>query len=187
MNASEKKERLIEAAVALLDAAPNKRLKTTNLNKALFYLDLIALRDYGETITRSNYCAFENGPVVAFYKEALIDELAARNLAKQDEDGMSKPIVLQQGIKSFRYIDDDQRESAATIARHIGALDARTASDLSHKNPGWREARTRGERASIDMTLAMQQVIDQDPWLDQPLTADEKEALSSSADTVAWN
>lgn len=187
MNASEKKERLIEAAVALLDAAPNKRLKTTNLNKALFYLDLIALRDYGETITGCNYCAFENGPVVDFYKEALIDELAGRNLAKQDDDGMSKPIVLQQGIKSFRYIDDDQRESAANIARHIGAIDARQASDLSHKNPGWKEARGRGDRATIDMLLAMQQVIDQDPWLEQPLTDDEKEAISKSTDTLAWN
>lgn len=187
MNAAEKKERLIEAAVALLDAAPNKRLKTTNLNKALFYLDLIALRDYGETVTRCNYRAFENGPVVDFYKEALIDELAKRNLAKQDEDGMSKPIVLQQGIPSFRFIDDDQRESAANIARRIGALDARRASDLSHKNPGWQDARCRGERAMIDMMLAMQQVIDQDPWLDQPVTPDEAEALANTAETQAWN
>jgi len=187
MNASEKKERLIEAACALLDAAPSKRLKTTNLNKALFYLDLIALRDYGATITGCEYRAFENGPVVNRYKEALIDELVGRNLAKQDEEGMSKPLVLQTCISSFRYIDDEQRECAANIARHIGGIDARKASDLSHKNPGWREARRRGDCATIDMFLAMQQVMDKDPWLDESLTPDELEALSSSSDSSSWN
>ena len=53
MSTNEKSERLIEAAAAILNAAPDHRLNAVVLNKALFYLDLASLRDRGELLIRS--------------------------------------------------------------------------------------------------------------------------------------
>ena len=61
MSSNEKSERLIEAAAAILNAAPDRRLNAVVLNKALFYLDLASLRDRGETVTHNSYIALEKG------------------------------------------------------------------------------------------------------------------------------
>lgn len=75
MEPNEKSRRLIEAACAVLHAAPDRSLNAVVLNKALFYLDLASLRDRGETITHNSYIALQNGPVVAKYPQRLIKPL----------------------------------------------------------------------------------------------------------------
>ena len=88
----EKSLRLVEAAAVLLEGAPHHALNVTNLNKALFYLDLVALRDRGDTITRTTYLALTQGPVVAKYPTRLVQALENARLARQITSGMAKPI-----------------------------------------------------------------------------------------------
>lgn len=169
MDDPEKTARLIEAAVALLEGAPGRRMQITNLNKALFYLDLAALRDTGETITHNDYVAMDKGPVVNEYK-TLVKELAKRNLAHQDVVGLEQPVVLDEPLKTYRYLDDFARSLAAQVASFVASHSAAGVSDLSHRNPGWQMAfnKSRGRKrapAPIDMYLAMQQLADKDPWL----------------------
>lgn len=183
----EQRDKLIEAAVALLDAAPGKRLQITNLNKALFYLDLAALRDLGKTLTGCTYVAYERGPVVDRYQSALVDELVVGGFARQDDLGMSKPLVLERPIMSFQHMDDYHRQLAALVAAHIAEQTAKGVSDWSHKNPGWLAARSLGESVPIDMLLALQQVVNSDPWLSEPLNEEERAALDDSGEAaVPW-
>lgn len=193
MEEAEKRERLIEAAVALLEASPGHRMQITNLNKALFYLDLAALRDSGQTLTGNVYVALEHGPILHGYKEALIQELEQRGLVHQDVDGLGKPVVLDGDLRSYRYLDDHWRAVAAKIADFVVSRSAKEISKLSHENAGWsvawRQGGARGRSpAPIDMFIAMQQLLDADPWLTEPADEEFAAALKDAAtgDDEPW-
>ena len=100
------RHRLLEAAAALLSAAKDKRLNTTNLNKAVFYLDLFALRYLGAPVTRSAFIALKLGPVVAKYEKRLIKPLMEEGIAVQEEEGMAKPIRLVREPSSHFLSDE---------------------------------------------------------------------------------
>lgn len=180
-------ERLLNAAAALLEALPGHKLSTTQLNKALFYFDLAHLRDFGETYTGTTYIALRQGPVVAKYKDRLVKTLEAEGIARQGSDGRSKPIQL-----------DDERPSgwgsmdaeAGTLARRVAdwahRKRATEISDFSHRNPGWKHAYDTGcGRSSsprpINLVLALQQIVDEDPWLARPLEPSEEDAFGREA------
>lgn len=184
-NKSEQRQRLLEAAVAVLQAVPGRKLNAVVLNKALFYLDLIALRDLGHPITGSAYVALQNGPVVAKYKKRLIQALKDEGLAEQLDAGPAKPIRLKTAPETFAFVGDRERELVAEIAQGVGRFTSTRASDFSHDNPGWQMAqetgKMRGHPAPIDMFIAMQQVLDDDPWLSEKLD-DETRAIAERAD-----
>src|SRR5437773_2192449 len=77
------RNKLLEAAMALLQASPRQQLNIVVLNKALFYLDLHALRDLGKTVTDQEYVALPQGPVVDSYKNILIKPLVEGGMAEQ--------------------------------------------------------------------------------------------------------
>ena len=188
MDGSEKSERLIEAASAVLDAAPGQRLNAVVLNKTLFYLDLASLRDRGLTVTENPYIALENGPVVAKYPQRLIGQLEARGIAKQisEWDG-SKPIVLGMPLKEFKYLDAETLTLVSVVTAFFANATSRQASDFSHENPGWElawnEFRHSGRPAAINLLIALQQIIEDDPWMDLPLFNDDE--LLAAADSGA--
>lgn len=83
--------RLTEAVAAVLSGTPQRKLKIVVLNKALFYLDLYALRDLGHTVTGAQFVAFENGPVVEGYRRRVVGACERRGIAKQLTHGKSMP------------------------------------------------------------------------------------------------
>jgi hypothetical protein len=174
-DAREREERLVEAAMAVLQATPDQELKIVLLNKALFYLDLVALRDTGETVTHATYVALKQGPVVAKYPERLVPALEKRGLALQGQDGDAKPVRVTKVLSEFQYLVGELRDVAEAIGKKVAGLTSAQASNFSHDNPGWQVAYSTGLGAgsrvkTIDMTLAMQQLddapADRDSWLD---------------------
>lgn len=178
MNTEERSDRLIEAACAILNVVANHRLNIVVLNKALFYLDLVSLRDVARPVTHSSYIAIQQGPVVAKYPQRLIGQLETRGLAKQlsEWDG-SKPIQLEKLPDRFEYLDSQALTFASAVASNFATMNSRQASDYSHGNPGWRLAwndyRRTGRPVVIDMRIAMQQVIEDDPWMETPPSEEE--------------
>ena len=61
---------------------------------------------------------------------------------------------------------------------------SRQASDYSHENPGWKrawiESQRTGKPSAVNMLVAMQQIIEADPWMEVPLIDDDK--LLAAAD-----
>jgi hypothetical protein len=183
---AEKGERLVEAGAAVLSGFASRRANVTVLQKVLFYTDLFALRDTGETVTRSAYIALPQGPVVSQYEGRLIRPMTKRGIADQIVEGMAKPIVLKQEPK-YRLLSASEVAAARDTAR---AFDARKmtsagASKLSHENPGWMLAWSQGlggpdrKPKPINMVLAMQQILDADSWLDVQFSAGESEAFDA--------
>jgi Protein of unknown function (DUF4065) len=182
-------EKLVEAAVALLESAPGQRMQVTNLNKGLFYLDLTALRDRGETLTGRAYLAMRQGPVLHGYRDELIPELTARDLARQDDEGMGKPVVLTGRLQSFRFMDDYLRAKAKDVAQFVASHSAGGISERSHKNPGWTIAWEKGGKrnlapAPIDMLIALQEIVDSDPWVSERSDDEFISRVESNADDV---
>ncbi len=177
MESNEKSQRLIEAASAVLNAAPDRRLNIVVLNKALFYLDLASLRDRGATITHNAFIAIQNGPVIAKYPRRLISQLETRGIARQVSlwDG-SKPIVLESCPPHFTFLDSDAMILASAVTTFFADASSRQASDYSHENPGWKrawiESQRTGKPSAVNMRVAMQQIIEADPWMEVPLVDD---------------
>ncbi len=172
---------LLEAAAVLLEGAGGSLL-TTSLNKALFYLDLHALLDTGATVTGETYVALRAGPVVEGYRERLIGELERTRIAMQDDDNPSyMPVILRHPVKPTR-LGAGLVAMAHTIGRWAASKQAVELSDFSHENPAWQLAwdRGSGQGSSIDMRLAIQQLADADPWLDEPLSPSEKSAFGAA-------
>lgn len=172
ISADERRGRLVEAAAKILEHTPKRRLNVVVLNKALFYVDLLALRDLGETVTRNTYVALPNGPVIAKYPERLIRPLEKSGIAQQVADGMAKPVQLLREVEPVHL-----QEVEVDLAGQVGEIMSRTtsyhASVYSHENPAWRLAYDQGLGAQrgakpINMVLAMQQLVDEDPWLTAP-------------------
>lgn len=192
MDTNEKSERLVEAASAILAAAPGRRLNAVVLNKTLFYLDLASLRDRGATVTGNPYIAIQQGPVVAKYQQRLIAQLEARGIARQiNEWNGAKPIRLEAPLEHFRFLDADAMALASAVTAFFAEATSKQASDYSHLNPGWQLAwndyRRLGKPSAIDMRIAMQQIVEDDPWMEAPvLEDDEILAAADAEDGVDW-
>ena len=128
MEPEERSERLIEAASAILNAAPDRRLNIVVLNKALFYLDLASLRDRGATITHNAFIAIQHGPVIAKYPKRLVGQLEGLGIAKQISqwDG-SKPIVLESCRPHFNFLDSEAMILASAVTNFFADAGGRHA------------------------------------------------------------
>lgn len=182
---NEKRRRLLEAAVAILRETPDGCLQITNLNKALFYLDLVALRDLGERITKTAFVALKQGPVVARYQRRVVGDLESAGWARQNDalgHDDARPVALCNAGRDleFEYLGEAERRLARAVAIHFSKTSAKAASDYSHRNLGWKTAfeQRHGKGAvPIDMHLALQQVAEDDPWLDEPADAEFDQAV----------
>lgn len=178
MEPETKRQRLIEAAAVALRAAPGRSLGRVQLNKALFYADLVALLELGRPITGAKYVAIEAGPVVSDYKRTLLKRLVKSNVAEVDglaDDGMTKPVVLKDE-PHYSLLDKDEREILTRYGHLASQFTASALSDISHENPGWKLAWDTGRGGGdgvrvINMRIALQQLVDDDTWLTAP--ADE--------------
>jgi hypothetical protein len=74
------------------------------------------------------------------------------------------------------------------IVRWCSGKTSRGVSRISHYNPGWRIAfenadHAGGQKQVIDPYVAMQQIVDKDPWLHEPLSQKSR-SVCESADNV---
>jgi len=171
--------KLISAAAAILDEIESKQLNIVVLNKALFYLDLYALRDLGETVTGAQFVALKNGPVVASYKTRLVAALRDHGVAEQylEYSGYGKPVKLIDSDKA-EPLKNSEHRLVRDIAASFSGTTSAMAVDYSHHNPGWIAAKRKGVGTPINMLLAMQQLAHDDPWLDEELTEEEEAELA---------
>jgi hypothetical protein len=178
--------KLMEASMALLQAAPDGQLNIVVLNKGLFYLDLIALRDVGRTVTGERYVALPQGPVVEGYGTKIVKALEAAGLAEQLVDGRARPVRITKRLPSFKCLTDTEVQLAGEVAKAVSPFTSRLLSDYSHHNSGWLLAR-RGAieglpAPEINMRVALQQIAwaDDDDWME----AEPDEALAAEIENA---
>jgi len=167
-------------AVGLLLDYADTTLPMVPLVKGLFYLDLTWLRDHGTTFTGVNYVALDHGPVPDNYKGRL---------KKMEEDGLIQlgEVPLAPGIvaKPVTLLvpppppEPDLGRVARELAEWVGR--GRRSVDLSeiaHKNVAWQQAFHQGGNGTpINMIAALDQILEPDPWLDDPVDPRERAAV----------
>lgn len=160
----------LEAAIRLRDAAiaalrgGGGELNIVLLVKALFFADLLALRDLGAPMTRTAYMGLAQGPVLAKYRQRLVAPLVNANLAVEKRVGHAKPLALTAVGESEAPALLTAREVARARAtgEFFGNMTSTDASHYSHLNPGWiaaeakRLASPNGKVSQINMMLALQ-------------------------------
>lgn len=170
---TDRTQRVIEAAMAILQATPGKRLGITVLNKAMFYAELCTLRDTGRPLTGCDFIALPQGPVLAHYDRALVRALEQRGLAEQTQDGWEKPVLVRTTLDRFDHLTAEERGIAELVARKFHDKSAAWVSEFSHENLAWQEAFRAGVGSKIDLDLGMQQMVEDDAWIEgdaDPLT-----------------
>lgn len=174
--------------MALLQATSTGKLNIVALNKALFYMDLAALRDLGHTVTGQKYIALPQGPVVAAYDRKLVRDLKNAGLAEQVQDGRAKPMVVRHRIETFQHLAPFELELARSIGAFIGNYTSTFLSTYSHMNPGWQLARAAHVEGApgkeIDLLVAMQQLAQDDEdetWIDEPVDEDLASRVAGAA------
>ena len=84
------------------------------------------------------------------------------------------------------------RDVAREVAEFCARKTVTSLSDISHKNPGWDIAWKEGQRKGcvrpINMLIAMQQIVDDDPWMQRPLDEAERAACERAdvAGSQTW-
>lgn len=198
MGNTNKPTRLMEAAMALLQGAPEGQLNIVVLNKALFYTDLIALRDFGHTVTEEVYVALPQGPVVDNYTSKIVRALSSAGLAEQLEIGRAKPVRVTKRMDAFARLSDQELKLATDVARMFAPNTSTLLSNFSHNNPGWvlaRKSAVEGRPApEINLRIAMQQVAwsddddNEDGWMLMPLNEQvAAEAEQAHTATKPWD
>ncbi len=138
----------------------------------------------GKPVTGATYIALPAGPVVAKYDRRIVQALEDAGLAQQDEadDGVTKPVCLLQE-PTRHHLTEAQLALADRIGRWARKTSARALSEYSHKNIGWQIAWDAGLGQShpaqkVDLRIAMQQVMAQDPWLEEEASGDAETAFA---------
>ena len=192
MDSNSKRRRLLESAAAILSFTPEEKLNIVVLNKALFYLDLASLRDFGSPISCNTFIALKQGPVVAKYPKRLVNALVEEGIASQESFEDSKPVVLERLPKHLEFIDSGLEKLVQHIALWFSDKTSKEASDFTHQNPGWTMAYQEGIAKSqppkpINLYVAMQQIVDSDPWMDSSYALDSEAVSAADRDEgVPW-
>jgi len=166
--------RQIQAAAALLDAAQNHKFNAITFNKAMFYADLVALRDLGKTISGSSYTAAPQGPLLTNYRE-LVAALEQKGIAEQIVEDDKEPIVALD-TAAVPPLPEEELLIVKNVGQKVSMWTSGKASDISHENPGW----ILGQKMPlkrINLLVAMQQIVEDDPWISEPCTPEELEAV----------
>ncbi len=189
-----KANKLMEAAMVVLQATPQQQLNIVVLNKALFYLDLYALRDLGKVVTGQKYVALPQGPVVDQYKTRVVKSLSDAGLAKQlSTDTNAKPMRVVTPLERFHHLSADERLIAKEMGEGLNRFTSTAISTFSHDNPGWIIARQKYSESNpapvINMQLALQQLADEDDdaWIDEAVDETLMASLEKAeAATLPW-
>lgn len=121
------------------------QLGHTKLYKLIFFCDVTHLRQYGETITGSQYIKFQYGPVPSRAEKALkaLRKAGAISVTREVLDEV-RDIELMR-VKACREADKkvfskEELTTIETVAQNFGNRSAGELSDLSHREPAWVEA-----------------------------------------------
>lgn len=65
------------------------------------------------------------------------------------------------------------------MASFVSGKRAVDISEISHQNVAWQTAIRKGNGTPINMVLALDQVAADDPWLDEPVTEQERATIDA--------
>lgn len=154
--------RKLEELIAYLGNHPSvANLGPTKLWKLIYFVDVKALRDLGESVTGSEFIKYEHGPVPS-RGEKHLKQMTRRSEVTTTPRNVGGKTLNE--VKSARPADESvfsagEMELIQVVCREFGGKSAKVLSDLSHREPAWHYAEMR-EKLSPEL---MAYGIEEDP------------------------
>ena len=122
-------------------------LGLTKLYKLLYFSDVTHLREYGKTISGSEYIKYENGPVPSRGEKCLKQlRKEAQITVTQREYFNTMLNEIHANILFNKLLFSETEVHALTdICKQLGSKPASLLSEESHKEPAWFYAKTLGK------------------------------------------
>jgi len=115
-------------------------LGITKLYKLIYFSDVRHLREYGQSITGSEYIKYPHGPVPSRGEKIL-------KVMKKESVLEEKPIQITQemqrrSLRALRHANlsvfsEQELSTIDAVCTELGAMTATALSDLSHDEPAW--------------------------------------------------
>lgn len=136
--------RKLEELIVHLGTHPGVvNLGLTKLWKLIYFVDAKGIREFGESVTGSDFIKYEHGPVPSRGERQL------RQLVRRGEVTTAPRIVggkILNEVKSNREPDSTvfsilEMSLIETVCKELGNKSAGVLSELSHQEPAWHYAR----------------------------------------------
>jgi uncharacterized phage-associated protein len=120
-----------------------KSLGVTKLWKLIYFIDAESIRNFGKSITGSEFIKYEHGPVPSRGEKILKQlrkngQLITEN-KRHHEHNMTNVSALAK--YETRVFSKDELEIMMSICSRYGTYTAQELSELSHLEPSWRLAK----------------------------------------------
>jgi uncharacterized phage-associated protein len=136
-------DRKLSEIIVHLGQHPNvSDLGLTKLWKLIFFIDAKALRDFGESVTGSEFIKYEHGPVPSrgdrFLKKLVkVGEVTAVQRSVGGKILNEIKAARSADLTAFSF---EERQLIDSVCVELGRKSAAVLSDLSHKEPSWHYA-----------------------------------------------
>lgn len=131
----------LKAVILYISRHPAVRdLGLTKLYKLIFFADAFHLREYGESITGSEYIKYQHGPVPS-RAERCIKALRREELLETEKipfGGYEMTSVRPLGTPpTFDEFSSEELATLDAVCKQFGRLTATSLSERSHREPAW--------------------------------------------------
>lgn len=114
-------------------------LGMTKLYKLIYFADATSLREYGHTISGSEYIKYEHGPVPSRGEKALklLNRSNLISIKQRQHYKLSLNEVLAHAQPDLKILSPEDQIILSTICKTKGQATAAELSDESHREPAW--------------------------------------------------
>ncbi len=133
------KEKLNDAIVYVSSHSGVRDLGLTKLFKLLYFADSANLREYGESITGSEYIKYEHGPVPSRGENCVrqLRKGARLSVEKVSHAGVEMMSISAVGAPGWSALADEDVATLDAICTQLGRDTAAALSKKSHTEPAW--------------------------------------------------
>lgn len=130
----------LKAAIVFISSHPSvESLGLTKMYKLIYFSDAAHLREYGKSITGSEYVKYQHGPVPS-RGEKCIKQLKRSGLIESEKvpyGGYEMIALKALGAPDESVFEEDELNTLASVCERLGGRTAAELSELSHDEPAW--------------------------------------------------
>jgi len=131
-------EKLRGLVLAIARHPSVRSLGLTKLWKLIYFVDVEALRDYGNSITGSEFIKYPHGPVPSRGERVLkaMRKSGELRTEQRQQDGYAQTLVIALAAVPDVF-SAAERTVIDHVCRRLGGKTAKALSHLSHEEPAW--------------------------------------------------
>jgi len=116
-----------------------KSLGITKLYKLIYFADVAHLREFGESITGSDYIKYEHGPVPSRGEKLLKvlrreGALTTETVSEHNKNRTKFTVLSHPDLEVFA---ESELQIVDKVCSEFGAKTAKFLSEISHEEPAW--------------------------------------------------